>query len=76
MKTPYEQFKEANCEIDNHESDLYIKVTDKSTDIASQNFEYKFKMFEDQNGDLWMDFPFLYDPWWKEKSQKKNKKLR
>lgn len=53
-------------EIDNHQSDLYLKVTDVSKKLVD---EYKFKnnVKTFRSGIVhcqWYDIPFAYDPFW------------
>ena len=55
-------------DIDHHETDLYLRVTDASRDLVNR---YKYKgsvsTFVDQiNGVLWYDIPFAYTPTWVE----------
>ena len=65
----YEQLKQANIPLDNHESDLYAKVTQESQAILQS---YKFKSnvhtFRNQvDNALWFDIPFAYSPYWESK---------
>lgn len=53
-------------DIDNHESDLYIKVNPVSKELIN-NYEFKnnvttFK--DDVNKELWYEVPFAYIPFW------------
>ena len=56
-------------EIDSHESDLYIKVNNKSKKLIDQ-YEFKqnvttFKSNIDSS--IWYDIPFAYKPFWNNK---------
>lgn len=69
----YKQIKETGVEIENHESDLYCKVTPETTQIIK---EYQFKNSVTifiYKGERWYDIPFAYDPYWKNKSPVKSK---
>ena len=65
----YTQLKKAMDanEIGHHESDLYVKVTEKSTFIlASYEFKENVTKFRSLlDGSLWYDIPFAYDPFYK-----------
>ena len=56
-------------EIDNHESDLYLKKTGISEKLVA-NYEHKENVTtfpELETGVLWYDIPFAFDPFWKDK---------
>lgn len=63
----FEIFKLLGIETDNHESDLYVKVTPESKFIIDQ---YEFKshvtkfIYKDE---LWFDILFEFDPFWDKK---------
>lgn len=61
----YEQLVAAGCEIDNHESDLYVKATPEALAII-KTFEFRnVTRFRNQiDGEIWLDCPFAYDPFW------------
>lgn len=68
MKTIYQQMVEAGAEIDSHKSDLYVKSTPKTREII-RGYEYlnSVTTFTSQiDGQLWMDIPFAFDPFWEE----------
>lgn len=53
-------------EVSHHESDLYVKVTDVSSNIIN---EYKFKrnvstFISQLTGSPWYEIPFAYDPFY------------
>jgi hypothetical protein len=65
-KDIYQQMIDVGAEIDNHESDLYIKVTPSTRQIVD---DYQFKgnvtTFTSQvDGCQWFDIPFAFKPWW------------
>lgn len=53
--------------IDNHYSDLYLKVTEQSKKLVEQyDFKSNVTMFSSQTEPfgLWFDIPFAYVPYW------------
>ncbi len=72
--TIYQRLLEANCELDNHESDLYVKSTPEAREIIlkyrSENLHSPLtvRTFKSEtDGTPWLDLPFQYDPWWETK---------
>lgn len=65
----YQDMKLAGVPIDNHESDLYAKVTPESKAIVDK-YEHKSNvrafLAEDGSG-AWFDIPLAYDPFWEAK---------
>lgn len=56
----------------NHESDLYIPVTDETTALL-RKLGIKFSTFRNRvEGGLWYDIPFAYEPWWEKRQAKSN----
>lgn len=57
-------------DLDHHYSDLYIKVSHKST-LLMQHFQYSHLvyMFVDSDGAQWFDLPFCYTPYWERKDR-------
>lgn len=56
-------------EISNHESDLYLKVTQVSEKLIA---EYEFKgsvrkFFSKVDKSYWFDIPFAFNPFWNKK---------
>ena len=77
MKSLYQRLIEANCQTDNHYSDLYVLDTSEAREIIRQ---YKLDAgirgngwglggpFRSQiDGRQWIDLPFFYEPYWSEK---------
>lgn len=72
--TIYEAMKAAGVPIDNHESDLYVKVTPDSTRIVREYGKEPYTgsatVFTSQvDGEYWYDIPFAFDPWWESRSR-------
>ena len=67
--TIYQELKKAGVELDNHESDLYAKVTPESIEILN-NYKYKDNVTRFNNKidkKVWFDIPFAFDPYWEKK---------
>lgn len=71
----YQRLKEAGVPLDNHESDLYAKVTPESTiiitgyenvrKVTGKGAPLNVSTFKSNiDGTLWYDIPFAFDPWW------------
>ena len=65
----YQTLKDAGVPLDNHESDLYAKVTPESTRIIAEykqaDTHARVSMFVSHlDGERWYDIPFAYTPWW------------
>ena len=63
VKPVYRTLCEAECEIDNWYSDLYVRATDIAREILSGEKYSTFKSAID--GQLWLDVPFAYLPHYK-----------
>jgi hypothetical protein len=64
--TIYQLLKSAGQELESHESDLYVKITDDSIKIVNN---YKFRnnvtsFISKIDGEPWFDIPFAFDPFW------------
>ena len=58
----------AGVPLTNHESDLYFEVNEVSTEIVKSYPDLKPSTFRNrQNGALWYDAPFMYDPYWEKR---------
>jgi hypothetical protein len=69
IKDIYPEMKKTGLPMDNHESDLYVKVDPKSTEIIKR-YEHKGNVSQFKNnkdGSMWYDIPFAYTPWWDKK---------
>ena len=69
----YEQAKELGLEMDNHESDLYLRMTPQSTDLM-RTYAYRANVttFISQiDKKPWYDIPFAYTPFWDKRTEKK-----
>jgi len=76
MTTLYQRIVEAGIPYDNHESDLYVPDTPQVRAIIEEcrhHTQHVFASFVHQvaphKGELWLDIPFAYDPWWNERSK-------
>lgn len=68
MHNPYKALKEAGCEIDSHESDLYVKSSLEASRILKES-GWGYTLFIHQiTGELWLDVPFAYLPFWERKT--------
>ena len=70
MPSLYEEIKKAGIPIGNHCSDLYFKRTPESLEILTKHDLQKKNAtyFTNQiNGEIWVDVPFAYDPYWENK---------
>ena len=62
------QLTDANVETDNHESDLYVKGSERARKILIRS-GWGFEAFSSAlDGSLWYDVPFAYVPFWKARS--------
>lgn len=66
----YSDMVKAGQEIDNNESDLYVKDTPKAREILAQHGKkvdgWNVQLFNDQiAGARWLDLPFQYEPFWR-----------
>ena len=68
--TTYEKALKAGLEIDNHESDLYLKDCEQARIIVAEHeFASNVTRFRSQiDGGIWFDVPFAYDPWWQKRA--------
>lgn len=66
----YQELNAAGVPLDSHESDLYCKATPEALAIvkASGYFHTYFKSNID--GDLWVEVPFAYYPFWEARAAK------
>lgn len=63
----YDELVREGFEIDHHESDLYVKDSPLARDLI-QKYGLVFKPFTDDiKHEPWLDVPFSYAPWWREK---------
>lgn len=73
MKTLFQSIREAGIPYTNHESDLYIKATPETRAILSRfplnkaNATGFINQAAPHKGELWLDVPFAFDPFWESK---------
>lgn len=61
--TLFQDLQAAGCEMDHHESDLYVKATPKSLAIIRDHQPRGWRAFTSQiDREIWLDIPFAYDP--------------
>jgi hypothetical protein len=62
----YRELLEAGCDLDHHESDLYIRNTPEARDIlaARPRAKVRGRHFVGTDGNCWIEIPFAYDPFW------------
>ena len=58
----YKALKDAGCEIDGHESDLHVRLTDASAEIIRQAKARGTPFVSD--GNIWLEIPFIFTPFW------------
>lgn len=73
--TLYDKLKREGCEIDHHESDLYVRATPQARAIVADwqrhvQWGAKPTFFRSFNGrrvqscgEVWIEVPFAYSPW-------------
>ncbi len=68
----FDELEAAGCQLDNHESDLYVRDTPEARAILNQHGQ-KFTTFtSDADGQRWLDVPFMYAPFWRKKGMTGN----
>lgn len=72
--TLYETLLAAGCELDHHESDLYVKHTPEAETIIDNYNEgggnASVRYFRSSaDGQMWIDVPFYYQPFWDARSR-------
>ena len=59
---------EAGIEVANHASDLYVPDTPEVRAILKKHNSKNHSTFRDNiTGNIWLDVPFCYDPYWEAK---------
>jgi hypothetical protein len=61
----YARLVAAGCEVDHHESDLYVKDSPTARAITQDQNRSFFRSQVD--GEMWIELPFLYTPFWARK---------
>lgn len=66
----YILLRDAGCEIDSHESDLYVRATPEARRIVKEQCGERlvylaFQSTADRS--WWIEVPFAFDPWWEAK---------
>jgi len=67
----YEMLKAAGCEVDSHESDLYVKETldaERVLTVYETETGHRWSRSYFMNridGKRWIELPFAFEPFWK-----------
>lgn len=62
----------AGCEIDSHESDLYVRDTGPAVRTISDyrkanDVPLHYEVFKSTDGQAWIDLPGMFTPWWEKR---------
>ena len=63
----YQDLKAAGVPMDNHESDLYAKVTPDSVRIVESHGRSHSRFRSEIDGEMWFDIAFAFEPFWDSK---------
>jgi hypothetical protein len=64
MAEIYDTLKAAGCQIDHHESDLYVKATPTALALTKGHPNRSF-FISQIDRQRWIELPFMYAPWWR-----------
>lgn len=74
--TLYQRILSAGIQHDHHESDLYVPDTPEVRRIIDETKHHTQRVFPSfinhihpGKGEVWLDIPFAYDPWWEERKK-------
>ena len=69
-ETIYQQAVRLGLDIEHHESDLYLRKSEKSGELVDA-YEHRanVRQFVAPDDSLWFDIPFAFDPFWAEKER-------
>lgn len=68
----YDDFKAAGCEIEGHESDLYVRADGPARSILAKHRMRDGNLtasFFQIAGATWIEIPFHYSPFWRAKQR-------
>lgn len=68
-KSLYDECVEAGFDLDNHESDLYIKDCQAARTLLNQRGQKFERFLSAVDGSMWLDVPFVYQPFWDAKTK-------
>jgi hypothetical protein len=68
MKTLYQALSEIGAEMDSHESDLYVRDSEPVRAALRLYNQVRATRFIGNDGDVWWDVPFSFDPWWESRT--------
>jgi hypothetical protein len=66
----YQALVAAGCEIDHHESDLYVRDTAEANEVLAQWPQDRIRgrhFIDNIEHVAWLEIPFAYDPHWESK---------
>jgi hypothetical protein len=79
MISLHRKLVEAGCEVSGHESDLYVLDTDLAREVIRKYSEepyngglYMSQFTADDDHRQWLEFPFLFDPFWEKQANRKH----
>jgi len=64
MMSLYRELQQAGCELDSHESDLYVTATSTAIAIVKSSGRSHAMFRSAVDGKQWLDVPFAYEPFW------------
>lgn len=72
MESIYTVLKQVGAEMDNHESDLYVKITPQTTEIVNAYYHRgdvrTVSTFRSNlDSEMWFEIPFAFLPFWERK---------
>lgn len=66
----FELLRRAGAEMDNHESDLYVRATPTVLAIVRSS-GWNWSTFRSEiDGETWIEVPFAFYPWWQQREVK------
>lgn len=68
MPSLYEDLQSTGAEMDNHESDLYVKATPETRLLVEVSGLTFTEFRSEADGAAWLDVPFAYLPWWEHRA--------
>lgn len=75
MALLYEVLNNVGAVMANHESDLYVRFSHGVLKIVKES-GVKFSLFTSTDGRVWIEVPFMYEPWWRARSEQGLKEAR
>lgn len=66
----YDTLVAMGARVEGHESDLYVLADGWVLDVVIKSGAHA-RTFLDPEGDTWLEIPFMYEPYWRERAQRK-----